>query len=164
MLRHEFLPCSVPFAPDAPLRAELVGLRGDVAEVGPSLGDRFKVGDRAATPTGKGEDGHRGQKRGSRREYPELSEHGEVVPDGLVAGHAGGGDGEDVHLLGVDAADAVAIEDSFTGVASALAAGITTIGVPHAVDVSRVPGVVHWPTLAGRTPADLAAAIREARA
>lgn len=67
-------------------------------------------------------------------------------------------------LLGVDAADAVAIEDSFTGVASALAAGITTIGVPHAVDVSRVPGVVHWPTLAGRTPADLAAAIREARA
>jgi HAD superfamily hydrolase (TIGR01509 family) len=67
-------------------------------------------------------------------------------------------------LLGVDAADAVAIEDSFTGVASALAAGITTIGVPHAVDVSRVPGVIHWPTLAGRTPADLAAAIREARA
>jgi HAD superfamily hydrolase (TIGR01509 family) len=67
-------------------------------------------------------------------------------------------------LLGVDPADAVAIEDSFTGVASALAAGITTIGVPHAVDVSRVPGVIHWPTLAGRTPADLAAAIREARA
>jgi HAD superfamily hydrolase (TIGR01509 family) len=67
-------------------------------------------------------------------------------------------------LLGVEAADAVAVEDSFTGVASALAAGITTIGVPHAVDVSQVPGVVHWPTLAGRTPADLAAAIREARA
>ncbi|MGY3128906.1 HAD superfamily hydrolase (TIGR01509 family) [Agrococcus sp. UYP33] len=67
-------------------------------------------------------------------------------------------------LLGVDPVDAVAIEDSFTGVASALAAGITTIGVPHAVDVSRVPGVIHWPTLAGRTPADLAAAIREARA
>ena len=67
-------------------------------------------------------------------------------------------------LLGVDAADAVAIEDSRTGAASALAAGLVTIGVPHAVDVSTVPGIVHWPSLSGRTPDDLAAAMREARA
>ncbi len=67
-------------------------------------------------------------------------------------------------LLGVAAADAVAVEDSFTGARSALAAGLTTIGVPHAVDVSQLAGVVHWPTLAGRTPGDLAAAIEERRA
>jgi HAD superfamily hydrolase (TIGR01509 family) len=67
-------------------------------------------------------------------------------------------------LLGADARDSVAVEDSRTGAASALAAGLVTIGVPHAVDVSHVPGIIHWPTLAGRTPADLAAAIREARA
>ncbi|MCR8669705.1 HAD family phosphatase [Agrococcus sp. HG114] len=69
-----------------------------------------------------------------------------------------------LELLGVDAADAIAIEDSRTGAASALAAGLTTIGVPHAVDVSTVPGVVHWPSLSGRTPADLAEEIRRARA
>lgn len=67
-------------------------------------------------------------------------------------------------LLGVSPAGSVAIEDSLTGAASALAAGMTTIGVPHAVDVSRVPGIVHWPTLQGRTPGDVAAVIREARA
>nr|WP_277604002.1 HAD family phosphatase [Agrococcus sp. ARC_14] len=62
-------------------------------------------------------------------------------------------------LLGVEAARSVAIEDSITGARSALAAGMTTIGVPHAVDVSQVPGITHWPTLSGRTAADLAAAI-----
>ena len=41
---------------------------------------------------------------------------------------------------------------------------LTTIGVPHAVDVSQLAGVVHWPTLAVRTPGDLAAAIEERRA
>lgn len=64
-------------------------------------------------------------------------------------------------LLGVEASRAVAVEDSFIGARSALAAGLTTIGVPHAVDVSQLPGVVHWPSLAGRTPADLQAAIEE---
>lgn len=69
-----------------------------------------------------------------------------------------------LELLGVAAEDAVAIEDSRTGAASALAAGLVTIGVPHAVDLHGVPGLVHWPSLAGRTPADLAAAIAEASA
>lgn len=62
--------------------------------------------------------------------------------------------------LGVEADRAVAIEDSIPGVNAALAAGLTTIGVPHAVDVSTIHGVVHWPTLADRMPADLAAAVR----
>lgn len=66
--------------------------------------------------------------------------------------------------LGADPARSVAVEDSITGARSAIAAGLTTIGVPHAVDVSQVEGIVHWPTLAGRTPADLAAALEEARA
>ncbi|WP_347753640.1 HAD family phosphatase [Agrococcus sp. ProA11] len=66
--------------------------------------------------------------------------------------------------LGADPARSVAIEDSITGARSAIAAGLTTIGVPHAVDVSRVDGIVHWPTLAGRSLADLADAMREARA
>lgn len=69
-----------------------------------------------------------------------------------------------LQLLGADPARSVAVEDSITGARSALAAGLTTVGVPHAVDVSQVPGIVHWPTLAGRTPADLTALIEEARA
>lgn len=69
-----------------------------------------------------------------------------------------------LELLGVEAAGSIAIEDSFHGARSALAAGLTTIGVPHAVDVSQLPGVVHWPTLAGRTVAELADAVLEVRA
>jgi HAD superfamily hydrolase (TIGR01509 family) len=69
-----------------------------------------------------------------------------------------------LELLGVDAAGSVAIEDSLHGARSALAAGLTTIGVPHAVDVSQLPGVVHWPTLAGRTVAELADAVGQVRA
>lgn len=66
--------------------------------------------------------------------------------------------------LGADPSRSVAIEDSITGARSALAAGLTTIGVPHAVDVASVEGIVHWPTLAGRTLADVAATLRGARA
>ena len=69
-----------------------------------------------------------------------------------------------LRMLGVGPDRAVAIEDSFNGARSALAAGLTTIGVPHAVDVSQLPGIVHWPTLADRTVADLAGAIEGVRA
>ncbi|KAA6433664.1 HAD family phosphatase [Agrococcus sediminis] len=82
-------------------------------------------------------------------------ERGKPHPDPYLLG---------ARLLGVEPDGSVAIEDSITGAASALAAGMTTIGVPHAVDVSQVPGIVHWPTLEGRSPADVAAAIRKARA
>jgi HAD superfamily hydrolase (TIGR01509 family) len=59
-------------------------------------------------------------------------------------------------LLGVDPADAVAIEDSPTGLASAVAAGATVVGVPHLVPLPDGAWTI-WPTLAGRGLADLEA-------
>ena len=57
-------------------------------------------------------------------------------------------------LLGVDPADCVAIEDSPTGMASALAAGCRVIGVPNVRDLDPAPGALILPTLSG---VDLAA-------
>ena len=59
-------------------------------------------------------------------------------------------------LLGVDPADCVAIEDSEPGIRSAAAAGAVVIGVPFMVDLPDDVAHVLWPTLAGRTLADLA--------
>ncbi|CAN5186175.1 HAD family phosphatase [soil metagenome] len=59
-------------------------------------------------------------------------------------------------LLGVDPADCVAIEDSEPGIRSASAAGAVVIGVPFMVDLPDDVAHVLWPTLAGRTVADLA--------
>lgn len=58
-------------------------------------------------------------------------------------------------LLGVDPKDAVAIEDSPTGVRSALAAGVPTIAVPHVVDVPPMEGAVQVHSLAGLRLEDL---------
>lgn len=69
-----------------------------------------------------------------------------------------------LRMLGADPARSVAIEDSLNGARSALAADLTTIGVPHAVDVSQLPGIVHWPSLVGRTVSDVAATVGEHRA
>lgn len=75
--------------------------------------------------------------------------NGKPAPDPYLAGAA---------LLGLDPSDCVALEDSPTGVASALAAGCRTLAVPHVVDVEPRPGLTVWPDgLAGRTLADLAA-------
>lgn len=60
-------------------------------------------------------------------------------------------------LVGVEPTECVAIEDSPTGVASALAAGCRTVAVPHVVDVEVRAGLTIWPDLSGRTLADLAA-------
>lgn len=60
-----------------------------------------------------------------------------------------------VSLLGVDVKDCVAIEDSPSGVRSAVAAGVPTIAVPHIVPVPRLDGAVQIPTLHGVRPADL---------
>jgi HAD superfamily hydrolase (TIGR01509 family) len=60
------------------------------------------------------------------------------------------------HLLGVEASFCVAIEDSPTGVRSAVAAGVPTVAVPHVVAVPPMPGAVHVDTLDGMTPARLA--------
>jgi HAD superfamily hydrolase (TIGR01509 family) len=59
-------------------------------------------------------------------------------------------------LLGVDPAETVAIEDSPTGLAAAVAAGTTAIGVPHLVPLPT-GGWTVWPTLTGRGVADLEA-------
>ena len=65
-------------------------------------------------------------------------------------------------LLGVGAGDCVAIEDSPTGVRSAVAAGVPTVAVPHVVAVPAMRGAVHVDGLAGITPerlAELAASV-----
>jgi len=58
--------------------------------------------------------------------------------------------------LGVDPRRCIAIEDSPTGVRSAVAAGCTTLAVPHVVDVPDVLGAHRLTTLAGVGVADLA--------
>lgn len=75
-------------------------------------------------------------------------QNGKPAPDPYLAAAA---------LLGLETSACVAIEDSPTGVASALAAGCRTIAVPHVVDVEPRPGLTMWTDLAGRTITDLAA-------
>ncbi|WP_424980086.1 HAD family hydrolase [Labedella populi] len=53
--------------------------------------------------------------------------------------------------LGVDVTRCVAIEDSRTGLASAVAAGTVAIAVPHAVSIPESSDHITWPSLAGRT-------------
>jgi HAD superfamily hydrolase (TIGR01509 family) len=62
--------------------------------------------------------------------------------------------------LGVELQDCVAIEDSPPGVASAVAAGVPTIAVPHAVPVPQTVGAVQIDGLAGVKPADLMRLLR----
>lgn len=58
-------------------------------------------------------------------------------------------------LLKIDIADAVVIEDSPTGVASGVASGAVTLGVPHIVSLTDLGAHELWPTLHGRTAADI---------
>lgn len=55
-------------------------------------------------------------------------------------------------LLGVDAADTLAIEDSGTGATSANAAGCHVLVVPHFVNVPDAPRRAHRATLEGLRP------------
>ncbi len=64
-----------------------------------------------------------------------------------------------MELLDVPPELCVAIEDSPPGLASAVTAGAAGIGVPHTVDLAPGAGYVVWPTLVGRTLADLAALV-----
>jgi len=59
-------------------------------------------------------------------------------------------------LLGVAPQDCVAIEDSPTGVRSAVAAGCRVLGVPNVREIDRQPGVRVRTTLRGVSLADLA--------
>lgn len=65
--------------------------------------------------------------------------------------------------LGVDISHAVAIEDSVTGVTSAVASGAAVIGVEHLLNLDDAGAHRVWTTLDGRTPADLAAVLAEVR-
>jgi len=66
-------------------------------------------------------------------------------------------------LLGVDIEQCVAIEDSVTGVTSAVASGAAVIGVEHLLNLDDAGARHVWQTLDGRTPADLAAVLAEVR-
>lgn len=57
--------------------------------------------------------------------------------------------------LGVDIADTVAVEDSPTGLASAVASGAAAIAVPHILPIEQGPTYTVWSTLDGRTLTDL---------
>lgn len=73
-------------------------------------------------------------------------EHGKPHPEPYLAA---------ARALGVEVADCVAIEDSPTGVRSAVAAGVPTLAVPHVVPVPVIVGAVQAPSLRGLTPRDL---------
>ena len=66
-------------------------------------------------------------------------------------------------LLGVAITDCVAIEDSTPGLASAVASGAVAIAVPHVVPIAAAPEHISWPSLDGRTVADLVAAFESER-
>ncbi|HEV7196016.1 MAG TPA: HAD family phosphatase [Pedococcus sp.] len=73
-------------------------------------------------------------------------EHGKPHPEPYLAA---------ADALGVAVADCVAIEDSPTGVRSAVAAGVPTLAVPHVVPVPLTVGAVQVPSLLGLAPIDL---------
>jgi HAD superfamily hydrolase (TIGR01509 family) len=58
-------------------------------------------------------------------------------------------------LLGVDPREAVAIEDSLTGLAAAVSAGTIAIGVPHMIPLPESDEHTVWESLSGRRLADL---------
>jgi len=76
----------------------------------------------------------------------DVVSHGKPHPEPYLAA---------ARLLDVDLGACIAIEDSPPGVASAVAAGIPTIAVPHHVPVPEAVGAVQISTLAGLTPQDL---------
>lgn len=66
-----------------------------------------------------------------------------------------------LQLLGVPATAAIAIEDSPSGVRSAHAAGVFTIGVTNLIDLTTEPADLILPTLAGVHGGDLVVAFAE---
>jgi HAD superfamily hydrolase (TIGR01509 family) len=81
-------------------------------------------------------------------------EHGKPHPEPYLAA---------ARALGVEVADCVAIEDSPTGVRSAVTAGVPTLAVPHVVPVPLTVGAVQVPSLQGIEPRDLRALFDGAR-
>jgi HAD superfamily hydrolase (TIGR01509 family) len=64
--------------------------------------------------------------------------------------------------LGVVPSDAIAIEDSVSGITAAIAAGTIAVGVPHIVPLPTGADRTIWPTLVGRTVDDLVELARAA--
>ncbi|WEK59780.1 MAG: HAD family phosphatase [Candidatus Microbacterium colombiense] len=58
-------------------------------------------------------------------------------------------------LLDIDITEAIVIEDSPTGLRAGIASGAVTLGVPHIVSLEEVGAHELWPTLEGRSAADL---------
>ena len=81
-------------------------------------------------------------------------EHGKPHPEPYLAAAT---------ALGVAVEDCIAIEDSPTGVRSAVAAGVPTLAVPHVVPVPVTVGAVQLPSLQGLEPRDLLAVFDGAR-
>lgn len=81
-------------------------------------------------------------------------EHGKPHPEPYLAAAT---------ALGVAVQECVAIEDSPTGVRSAVAAGVPTLAVPHVVPVPLTVGAVQVPSLQGLAPRDLRALFDGAR-
>jgi len=77
-------------------------------------------------------------------------EHGKPHPEAYLTALAR------LSPLGVEPERAVAVEDSPTGLASAEAAGLSTIAVPHVVPVGPAAGRRVLPSLEGLSAADLA--------
>jgi len=66
--------------------------------------------------------------------------------------------------LGIDIADAVALEDSPTGLQAAVSARAVAIGVPHIVSLDGLDADAIWDSLAGRDVDDLATEFTRVRA
>lgn len=76
----------------------------------------------------------------------DLVTHGKPHPEPYLAACA---------VLDADPAACIAIEDSATGVRSAVAAGVPTLSVPHVVAVPDIDGAIRLPGLAGVRARDL---------
>ncbi|GLI28919.1 haloacid dehalogenase [Agromyces rhizosphaerae] len=81
-------------------------------------------------------------------------EHPKPHPDPYLRG---------AELLEVPIGRCLAIEDSPTGLASAMGAGAVTLGVPHILPLDDAPADARWASLDGRTVDDLAAVFAAAR-
>ncbi|MCU1546464.1 MAG: hydrolase [Homoserinimonas sp.] len=66
-------------------------------------------------------------------------------------------------LLGFRAEECVALEDSHTGLASAVASGAATIAVPLHLSIPESSEYTLWPSLEGKTVADLGTVFRNTR-
>lgn len=85
----------------------------------------------------------------------DMVEHGKPHPEPYL---------QAAHNLALAPEQCVAIEDSATGVRSAVAAGVPTLAVPHLVEIPQLDGLVVVPDLAAVSLDDLPRLAERARA